>query len=86
MDEIEILEVYGCPTSWEAANIGAKYSTWPRWLERCGLCGMWVEMEAAKWEVLGAYCEGCFGYPVCSCFKCHTGDCPRPLAQRIESG
>jgi len=57
-------------------SLAEKYDTENKWRETCGVCGVDVEMDNARSEVLGPYCEGCFGWPVCACKTPHTGQCP----------
>lgn len=42
----------------------------------CDDCKEPVRMTNARWEVLGQYHCGCFGYPACSCKAPHKGECP----------
>jgi len=46
------------------------------WEEPCLLCGEPVMVCLARLEILGAYHDGCFGYPACTCVPSHRGDCP----------
>lgn len=47
-----------------------------RWWSTCNDCKQPLVMTGGREEVLGYHCDGCFGYPVCSCPDKHTGDCP----------
>lgn len=55
-----------------------KYDTTTTWTEPCAECGESLVMTAARWEVLGPYHDGCFGWPACSCATPHRGECPVP--------
>ena len=56
-------------------TLAEKYDTTRTWTEKCHVCGTEIEMCAATWEVIGPYCEGCMGWPVCCCRVRHTGNC-----------
>ena len=65
-----------------------KYCTEHPWGGECRECRAPIKMTCARWEVLGEYCEGCFGWPVCECAARHTGECPAQEsnpASRIRS-
>lgn len=46
------------------------------WQSTCSQCGCAITTSWGHDEVIGPYCDGCFGYPACSCKKSHTGNCP----------
>lgn len=48
------------------------------WEESCSVCGTPTRMTSSRFEVLGSYCDGCFGWPQCPCSRKHTGSCPFP--------
>lgn len=57
-----------------------KYAIEPVWYEACCTCASdgvltWCRMCPATWEVRGPYCDGCMGWPTCSCAKKHRGAC-----------
>lgn len=56
-----------------------KYDIDHPWVDSCVVCGEPVVMTAARWEVLGTYHDGCFGYPACSCADSHQGECDAPF-------
>lgn len=56
-------------------SLAEKYDITNTWEEPCAECGEPVVMCAARWEVLGPYHDGCFGYPACNCKERHQGDC-----------
>ena len=56
--------------------MSAKYDIKEKWEEPCVTCKQPVVMTAARYEALGVYHTGCFGYPVCSCKNPHHGECP----------
>jgi hypothetical protein len=63
-------------------SLAEKYDITKTWEEPCAACGKPVTMTAARHEVLGAYHEGCFGYPVCDCSEPHQGDCEKQEEHR----
>jgi len=60
-------------------SLADKYDTEYTWEGTCVTCGKPVTMSAARWEVLGEYHLGCFGYPACSCKTSHQDDNCEPL-------
>ena len=67
-------------------TLAEKYDTTTKWIEPCGSCGVSVEVCNAYLEVVGPYCEGCMGFPVCSCDRPHKGRCDRkPVRQMSET-
>ncbi len=52
-----------------------KYATEPKELVPCIACGEPLETCPARWEVLGDYHDGCFGWPACGCETRHKRDC-----------
>lgn len=58
-------------------SLAEKYDITKTWEEPCVVCKKPVTMTAARWEVLGVYHDGCFGYPACACAKPHQGNCKK---------
>lgn len=42
----------------------------------CDECGETIVVTNASINVVGTYCSGCFGYPMCACNERHRGECP----------
>ena len=57
----------------------SKYCIDHPWTDACTSCGIEIRMTYATAEVLGTYCEGCFGYPMCGCKNSHRGSCKDPV-------
>ena len=56
-------------------SLSEKYDVTKKWEEPCRACGEPVTMTAARYEALGVYHTGCFGYPACGCPEKHKGEC-----------
>lgn len=59
-------------------SLAEKYDNTKTWEEPCKHCERPVTMTASRFEALGVYHTGCFGWPACGCPMPHQGECSSP--------